>query len=275
MSTTNALDPARDPFLPQPLAGRGFGVALTLLAHGLLLLGLTLAVNWRVSTPATVEAELWAAVPRAAPAADVQPPPPPPVEPPKPEVKPPEPRVEPKPSRAEQDAQIATEKAKREKERNEAENKRKEEEKKLAEKKAEQERREKAEKEAKQKEKEAQLAREEARRQQHLARILNDANQQSSSGTPTSGSPGADYTGQLQKYIRDKVSFPPNAPDGSSAEVRIFLTPGGRVLNQRIIRSSGNPVHDDAILRDIQKAEKMPTPRDGPAPSSIDVTVSK
>lgn len=269
----NAPALQRDPFMPQPLAGRGFGVTLTLLAHGLLLLALTLAVNWRVSTPSPVEAELWAAVPRAAPPADA--PPPPPVEPPRPVVKPPEPKVQPQPSRAERDAQIATEKAKREKEREEAEKKRKEEDKKLAEKKAEQERREKTEKETKLKEKEAQLAREEAQRKQNMERIMKDANKQSSSGGPTSGSPGADYTGQLQKYIRDNVSFPPNAPDGSSAEVRIFLTPGGRILNQRIIRSSGNLVHDDAILRDIQKAEKMPTPRDGPAPSSIDVTVSK
>ena len=271
----NAPTLLRDPFMPQPMAGRGFGVVLTLLALGLLLLALTLAVNWRVSTPSLVEAELWAAIPRAAPQADAQPAPPPPVEPPRQVVKPPEPRVEPQPSRAEQDAQIATEKAKREKEREEIEKKRKEEEKKLAEKKAELERREKAEKDTKQKEKDAQLAREEAQRKQNLDRILNNANKESSSGGPTSGDPGADYRGQIQKYIRDNVSFPPNAEVGTSAEVRIFLTPAGRVLNQQIIRSSGNPAFDSAVLRDIQKSEKLPTPRNGPAPSPMDVVVTK
>lgn len=264
----------RDPFSPQPLAGRGFGVVLTLLAHGLLLLALTLAVNWRASTPSPIEAELWAAVPRAAPPEDVQPPPPP-AEPPKPVVKPPEPRVEPKPSRAEQDAQIATEKAKREKEREEAEKKRKEEEKKLAEKKAELERREKTEKENKQKEKEAQLARDEAQRKLHMDRIMRDANKQSSSGGPPSSDPGADYAGQLQKYIRDRVSFPLNAPEGASAVVRIFVTPSGRILNQRILRSSGNDAHDEAILRDVQKAEKIPVPPNKPMDAYIDVTVNK
>ena len=269
MPAMNSSAMPRDPLMPQPLAGRGVGLVLTVLAHGLLLLALTLAVNWRVSTPSPVEAELWAEVPRAAPPVAVQPPQPP-VEPVKPVVKPPEPRTEPKPSRAEQDAQIATEKAKREKEREEVEKKRKEEEKKLAEKKAEQERREKAdkaEKEAKQKEKEAQLAREETRRQQNIDRMMK--------GITPPGPPGADYAGQLQKYIRDRVSFPPNAPDGSSTVVRIFVTPSGRILNQRIIRSSGNAAHDDAVLRDVQKAEKIPVPPDRPIDDYIDVTINK
>jgi colicin import membrane protein len=266
----------RDPFMPQPLAGRGFGLALTLLAHGLLLLALTLAVNWRVSAPPSpVEAELWAAIPRAAaPPVAVQLPSPP-IAPEKPVLKTPEPKVEPKPSRAEQDAQIATEKAKREKEREELEKKRKDDEKKLAEKKVDLERREKEAKELKEKDKQAQLAREEAQRKQNMERIMNDANKQSSSGGPTSADPGADYRGQIQKYIRDNVSFPPNAEAGTSAEVRIFLTPAGRVLNQQIIRSSGNSAFDSAVLRDLQKSEKLPTPRNGPAPSPIDVVVTK
>jgi colicin import membrane protein len=272
MPAMNSSAMPRDPLMPQPLAGRGVGLVLTVLAHGLLLLALTLAVNWRVSAPSPVEAELWAEVPRAAPPVAVQPPQPPqpPVEPVKPVVKPPEPRTESKPSRTEQDAQIATEKAKREKEREEVETKRKEEEKKLAEKKAEQERREKAdkaEKEAKQKEKEAQLAREETRRQQNIDRMMK--------GLTPPGDPGADYTGQLQKYIRDRVSFPPNAPDGSSADVRIFVTSTGKILNQRIIRSSGNAAHDDAILRDVQKAEKIPVPPNRPMDAYTDVTITK
>ncbi|MFM8901129.1 MAG: energy transducer TonB [Burkholderiales bacterium] len=261
----------RDPFSPQPLAGRGFGVALTLLAHGLLLLALTLAVNWRVSTPSPVEAELWAAVPRAAPPEEVQPPPPP-AEPPKPVVKPPEPRVEPQPSRAEQDAQIATEKAKREKEREEAEKKRKEEEKKLAEKKAELERREKTERENKQKEKEAQLAREEAQRKQHLERIMKDANKQTPG--PSATEFGADYAGQIQKRIRDNTDFPANVEGNRAAEVEIRVTADGRILGQRILKSSGNPAFDEAILRGVERAGTMPRNRNGVAPSPIIATIT-
>jgi colicin import membrane protein len=260
---------SRDPFMPQPLAGRGVGLVLTVLAHGLLLLALTLAVNWRASTPSPVEAELWAAVPRAAPPVAVEPPPPP-VEPEKPAVKP-EPRPEPKPSRAEQDAQIATEKAKREKEREEIEKKRKEEEKKLAEKKAEQERRDKAEKEAKQKEKEAQLAREEAQRKQNLDRMLRDASKQSPG--PTSSNFGADYAGQIQKRIRDNTDFPANVDGNRAAEVEIRVTPDGRILGQRILKSSGNIAFDEAILRGIERAENMPRNRDGVAPSPIIATI--
>ncbi len=258
----------RDPFMPQPLAGRGVGLVLTAVAHGLLLVALTLAVNWRVSTPSPVEAELWAEIPRAAPPVAVQPPPPP-VEPENPVVKAPEPRTEPKPSRAEQDAQIATEKAKREKEREEVEKKRKEEEKKLADKKADLERREKEAKEVKQKE--AQLAREETQRKQNLDRMMKDANKQSPG--PTSSDFGADYAGQIQKRIRDNTDFPANVDGNRAAEVEIRMTPDGRILGQRILKSSGNTAFDEAILRGVERAGSMPRNRDGLVPSPIIATI--
>jgi colicin import membrane protein len=273
MPAMNSSTVPRDPLMPQPMAGRSVGLVLTVLAHGLLLLALTLAVSWRASTPSPVEAELWAEVPSAAPPVAVEPPQPPqpPVEPIKPVVKPPEPRTEPKPSRAEQDAQIATEKAKREKEREEVEKKRKEEEKKLAEKKAEQERREREAKETKQKEKETQLAREEAQRQQNLARMMKDVNKQSPG--PTSSDFGADYSGQIQKRIRDNTDFPANVEGNRAAEVEIRLTSDGRILGQRILKSSGNTAFDEAILRGVERAGSMPRNRDGVAPSPIIATI--
>ena len=270
MPAMNSSAMSRDPLMPQPLAGRGVGLVLAVLAHGLLLLALTLAVNWRVSTPSPVEAELWAEVPRAAPPVPVEPRPPP-VEPLKPVVKSPELRTEPKPSRAEQDAQIATEKAKREKEREEVEKKRNEEERKVADKKAEQERREKEAKETKQKEKDAQLAREEAQRQQNLARMMKDLNKQPPG--PTSSDFGADYAGQVQKRIRDNTDFPGNVEGNRAAEVEIRLTSDGRILGQRILKSSGNTAFDEAILRGVERAGSMPRNRDGVAPSPIIATI--
>ena len=54
---------------------RGPGLWLALGAHGLLLLGLALSVNWKMSDPAPVEAEVWSEIPRVAGGA-VPPPPP-------------------------------------------------------------------------------------------------------------------------------------------------------------------------------------------------------
>jgi len=103
------MQPANDnAFMPPPEPGAGRGFAAAVMAHLLLLGALTWGINWdKESSPAAVEAELWASVPeQAAPAAApappppvvappvVQPPPPPPPPPPAPPVvQPPPPPV--------------------------------------------------------------------------------------------------------------------------------------------------------------------------------------
>ena len=103
----------RDAFMPRRPACLGSGLVLAIIAHLLLVAALTFSVNWRVSSPEGVEAELWAAVPQiAAPRPVEVEPPPPPVRvakpPPAPEPVKPPPKAEPLP-----DAQIAIEKARR------------------------------------------------------------------------------------------------------------------------------------------------------------------
>src|SRR5947208_787244 len=64
----------RHGLMPPAPRGLGKGLALALVAHALLLLALTFAVNWRASEPEGVQAELWAAVPQiAAPARPAEP----------------------------------------------------------------------------------------------------------------------------------------------------------------------------------------------------------
>ena len=112
----------RDPFMPRAPKGFGPGLALALLAHALLIAGLAYSVDWRTREPASVEAELWAAVPQlAAPRATAPETPTrtPAPKPPKPAPQPPikaEPTPRPKPAVPEPaplpDPQIAIEKAK-------------------------------------------------------------------------------------------------------------------------------------------------------------------
>ena len=69
-----ALAPAREAFMPPPTPGLGRAVALALLAHALLVLALSFAVQWHQSAPepVTFAAELWAKLPvEAAPPAPV------------------------------------------------------------------------------------------------------------------------------------------------------------------------------------------------------------
>ncbi len=97
-----ALASGRNEFAPPPTPGLVRALGLAIVAHGLLLLMLTVGVQWkRDATPVTVEAELWSSVPvEAAPRAPeplpapepepepVAPPPPVPMPPPKPQAPP-------------------------------------------------------------------------------------------------------------------------------------------------------------------------------------------
>ncbi|MFZ5487701.1 MAG: protein TolA, partial [Pseudomonadota bacterium] len=86
----------REPLAPPPPPGRGPAIALSLLAHGLLLAALAWGVRWKASSEqAVVQAELWAALPQqAAPRMAPPPPaPPPPAPEPTPRIPSPQPPV--------------------------------------------------------------------------------------------------------------------------------------------------------------------------------------
>ena len=66
---------AATPMRPPTADRLGRGAMFALLVHGLLIVALTIGLNWRSSEPPGVEAELWAAVPQVA-APRGEPPPP-------------------------------------------------------------------------------------------------------------------------------------------------------------------------------------------------------
>lgn len=105
----------RNEFAPPPMPGLLRALGLALAAHGLLLLMLTVGVQWkRDATPVTVEAELWSAVPvEAAPRAPepLPEPQPVPVPAPVPAPPPPQPQAPPEPTPI-QNADIAQAKEK-------------------------------------------------------------------------------------------------------------------------------------------------------------------
>ena len=279
----------RDAFMPRRPAGLGSGLALAIVAHLLLVAALTFSVNWRVSSPEGVEAELWAAVPQiAAPRpAQAEPPPPPervskPQPKPEPVVKPP-PKAEPLP-----DAQIAIEKARRleEKRKKElAEQAREEKEaKKEAEKLVKQRKAEQAEKLAEQKRKDqaAEKARKELatkKRDEAQAAALADAREKQmqriaslagATGAATAtgsaaqnAGPSADYIGRIKGRIRPNVSFPDTLPGNPVVEIEITLAPDGRIMSSRIVKASGAPEWDDAVKRGIDKTAVLPRDESG------------
>jgi len=285
MAATATFD--RDAFMPRRPAGLGRGLAMAVIAHLLLVAALTFSVNWRVSSPEGVEAELWAAVPQiAAPRpVEVEPPPPPPVRTVKPEPEP----VKPPPKEAASvpDAQIAIEKAKRleDKRKKElAEQAREEKAAKEAEKLARQRKAEQAEKLAEQKRKdqaaeklkaelankkreaavEASNAAEREKQMQRIASLAGATGAANATGTALqSAGPSADYIGRIKGRIRPNVSFPDTLPGNPVVEVEITVAPDGRIMSSRIVKASGVPEWDDAVKRGIDKTAVLPRDETG------------
>jgi colicin import membrane protein len=250
----------RDPLLPQATGGLGTGVSLALLAHATLLFALTQGVNWKREEPVVAVAELWAAVPQTAPAPPPEAPAPVPAAPPAAKVA--EPPVPPAPPAG--DAQIAIERERRiQAQRDEALRKRKE-----AEAAAQREKEEAAAREAK--------ADEERLAQQREANLRRMMGQIEPGATSRGGSasseaaPSASYSAKLIATIRDNVKMPGGLPSGNPmAEVEVRAAPGGTILSRRIVKTSGVPAWDDAVLRAIDRTGRLPRDENGRVPSVL------
>lgn len=257
---------------PQRPGGMGRGAMLALLVHVGLLIAIAFGVSWRSSEPAGTSAELWAAVPQAAAPAAVQPPPPPLPKPlPPPEVKAVEPPPPPKPET--RDADIALDKAKAEKlqrEREEIEQAQKlqrERAEKLERDKAEREKREQAEQQRKLEEQLAQ------QREENLKRITGQAGAtgapQATGTAQRDAGPSANYAGKIIARVRPNIVLTESVPPTLRAEVEVRAAPDGTITSRRLVRSSGNPTWDEAVLRAIDRTGDLPKDDNGRVPPSI------
>lgn len=284
-------------FAPPPPPGTGRALGLALLVHFLLMVALTAGIQWKQDNSLSVEAELWADVPMAvAPKpVEVEPAPPPPPPPaPKEIVKPP-----PAPS-SNIDADIALAKRKKQLEEDkkkqeilEAERQRKEQLQKEEEKKAklkekqqkelqekilkekelkEKESREKERKEKERKEKEAKPAptdtkKLEALRQENMKRIAGMAGasgDENATGTALrSAGPSDSYGGRIRARIKPNITFTEDITSNLPAEVEVRCAPDGTIVGKKLIKSSGNPAWDNAVLKAIDKTEILPRDIDG------------
>ena len=272
--------------MPRTPAGRGRGIGLSLLVHAGLIVAIAFGVSWRSRTPEARQAELWAAVPQAAAARAVEPEPvvvePKPVPPPV--VVKPVPKVEtPAPV---PDAQIAIEKARVEKARKEQEAAERELEaqrRKLAadklaadkarqqqfaaEKQKELEARKLADEKKQQAAEERQARQREADRKKNLERMLGQAGASGDAdargSAAQSAGPSATYAGRIVALLRPLSRFGDLVAGNPKAEVEIRVGPDGSILGRRLVKSSGVPAWDDAVLRAIDKAGALPRDTDG------------
>jgi colicin import membrane protein len=266
-------------FSPHQPEGMGRSLALALLAHALLVAALTWGVSWhREAVTTTVAAELWAEVPQAAAPA---PPPPepeaqaatPPAPEPTPKVTAPDPeialereRVQREQQRVEQErlAQIEREKLKKEKQAA-ADKLRNEELARQADK--------KAQTAAKTKQDESNAKALEKQRQENLQRLAGLAG---ATGGPTasgtalqSAGPSASYGARIAATIKPKIVFTEEIAGNPTADVEVRTAPDGTIVGRKLVKSSGIKSWDDAVLKAIDKTERLPRDTDGRVQPSL------
>lgn len=301
MSTlVSRFHPDRDPLRPPPAPGLGRGFSFAIVAHILLVAALSFGVSWRSAPVPAMDAELWSAIPQAAAPKEQLPTEQQP-EPPKPQPEPPKPQQPtPQEVQAQRDADIAIAKArerklKDEQAQREAEDKRKQEQRRKEEAdqkerdrkaKEEQARKDQAKDEAKEKaadKAKAEKARKdaeakaEAQRQENLRRIQGMAGGTGAPGATgtaaRSSGPSANYAGRIKARVRPNIIY--NDPGGASnpeAEVEVRAGPDGTIIARKIVQSSGLPDFDAAVLRALDKTEKLPTDTDGTVPRVMIIT---
>ena len=267
----------------------GPGLWLALGVHGLLLLALALSMNWKMSDPAPVEAEVWSEIPRVAGGA--APPPPPPREQPvvrrAPEpVKAADP--EPEPRRA-PDLVIAKTPPKKAEPRKpepkpepEAKPQAKPEVVKKPEPKKPEPRKDAPKPETVAKpskvtdpnSRSLSAAELEAQRQANLQRMMSSLG--GGSGGPgaaaRSTGPSAGYAGRIIARIKPNIVFTESLNGNPQAVVEVRCAPDGRIMSRRLVSSSGVAAWDEAVLRALDRTEVLPADVDGRVPTLMQLS---
>lgn len=263
----------------------GPGLWLALGVHGLLLLALALSMNWKMSDPAPVEAEVWSEIPRVAGGAAPPPPPPPPREQPvvrrAPEpVKAADP--EPEPRRAPDLVIAKTPPKKAEPRKPEPKPEPKPEVVKKPEPQKPEPRKDAPKPETVAKPSKAtdpasrslSAAELEAQRQANLQRMMSSLG--GGSGGPgaaaRSTGPSAGYAGRIIARIKPNIVFTESLNGNPQAVVEVRCSPDGRIMSRRLVSSSGVAAWDEAVLRALDRTEVLPADVDGRVPTLMQLS---
>lgn len=261
----------------------GPGLWLALGVHGLLLLALALSMNWKMSDPAPVEAEVWSEIPRVAGGA--APPPPPPREQPvvrrAPEpVKAADP--EPEPRRAPDLVIAKTPPKKAEPRKPEPKPEPKPEVVKKPEPQKPAPRKDapkpktvaKPSKATDPASRSLSAAELEAQRQANLQRMMSSLG--GGSGGPgaaaRSTGPSAGYAGRIIARIKPNIVFTESLNGNPQAVVEVRCAPDGRIMSRRLVSSSGVAAWDEAVLRALDRTEVLPADVDGRVPTLMQLS---
>jgi len=85
--------------------------------------------------------------------------------------------------------------------------------------------------------------------------------------------PSGTYLGRLRAKVRPNITFPESqlqAVKGNpEAEVEVTCSATGEITSKKLIRSSGNPAWDEAVMNAIEKTGTLPRDENGNMPAKI------
>ncbi|MFZ4471410.1 MAG: cell envelope integrity protein TolA [Limnohabitans sp.] len=107
----------------------------------------------------------------------------------------------------------------------------------------------------------------EAMRQENMKRIAGMAGatgDENATGTAQrSAGPSDSYGGRIRGRIKPNITFTEDIASNAPAEVEVRCAPDGTIVGKKLIKSSGNPAWDNAVLKAIDKTEILPRDIDG------------
>jgi colicin import membrane protein len=270
----------------------GGPMVLALVAHALLAAALTWGIGWNrtAQTPVVAQAELWSRLPQSAAPKLVEPTPEPePIEP-TPQPVEPKPAPPPQAADAQRDADIALQQQKKREDARREEDKRQQLEALKKKQALEREAKEKAQEKERQKALEqqakaakdkaaqaaaekanaAQLAKERAENLKRIAGMAGATGNAGSTGTALKSSgPSATYAGRIVGAVRPNIVFTDTPVGNPTADVEVRTLPDGTIASRRLVKSSGNPAWDDAVLKALDRTARLPRDEDGRVPSTL------
>lgn len=115
---------------------------------------------------------------------------------------------------------------------------------------------------------EAERLRQEAERRERLARLADQAFEQSlaeeaaSLASDAEANAALSYLDGIYRDVVGNWSRPPSARNDMQAELLVELIPTGEVVSVTLVTSSGSPLFDDSAERAVRKARRFAVPQD-------------
>lgn len=90
------------------------------------------------------------------------------------------------------------------------------------------------------------------------------------SGVGTGGTDAPGFADKVRKFIKPKITFnPANVVGNPAVTIAVELAPDGRIINQQLVKSSGVSDWDNAVLRALELAGSIPKDDNGSVPRQI------